>query len=461
MKRRTLIAALILLLPAAAGAQESAPAAESTRETELKTRVDALFAEWDRPDSPGCALAVVHNGQLVYQHGYGCANLDYQLPITPDSVFYLASVSKQFTAAAIILLAQEGKLSLDDDVHKYVPELPDYGATITLRHLAHHTSGLRDYLTLMQLAGLRWEDVHGDDELIDLVCRQKALNFAPGDQHLYSNTGYLLLAEIVRRVSGKSLRQYAEQKIFKPLGMTSTHFHDDRTEIVANRVTGYRKNDDGTFRVHFPANWDKVGSGGLYSSVADLARWDQNFYDPVVGGPELIETLQTRDTLNDGTTLDYAFGLVHGEYKGLKTVSHGGSFQGFRTVLLRFPEERFSVILLANLAEINPTELARRVADVYLAERFASAPAVYEGTYRSDELQATYTIELRDGDLILDRPGAEVEPLKSTGKPGTYSAGELELVFTRNGRGEASGFSVTTGRARNARFERIEKSDTP
>lgn len=460
MTRHTFLAAALWSATLApAFGLEAEEASRTPQSGDLERRVDAVFTEWDQPGSPGCALAVIHDGQVVYQRGYGIANLDHELPITPDSVFYLASVSKQFVAACIALLQQEGKLSLDDDVRKFVPELPDYGKTITLRHLVHHTSGLRDYLSLMQLAGLRWEDVHSNEELLALVCRQKELNFPPGDEYLYSNTGYFLMAEIVNRVSGKTLRQYADAKIFGPLGMQDTHFHDDHLEIVKHRATGYTKTGDGSYRIHFPANWDKVGSGGLYSTVADLARWDQNFYDPQVGGRQLLETISTPGKLNNDTVLDYAFGLVHGAYNGLKTVSHGGLFQGFRTVLLRFPDARFSVILLANLAEVDPTALARQVADVYLDARFASALDAFQGSYWSEELQAHYQIDRTDAGLVLQRPAAAPEPLVSTGKTGTFSAGTMDLVFSRDETGSVAGFVVSTGRARNARFTRAAETN--
>jgi CubicO group peptidase (beta-lactamase class C family) len=443
-----------LLVCASAWAQSSE--ATSTDAAALTARVDRIFAPWDKPDSPGCALAVVKDGCVAYQRGYGSANLDYNVPISSESVFYIASLSKQFVAASVALLAQQGKLSLDDDVRKHIPELPDYGHTITIRHLIHHTSGLRGYLTLMQLAGMRWEDVHSEEEILDLVCRQKELNFAPGEQYRYCNTGYLLLAAIVKRVSGKSLRQFTEQELFQPLGMTHTHFHDDPTHVVKNRAISYAPSANGAFRISYLANWDKVGSGGLLTNAEDLVRWDRNFYDKKLGGEELLNTLHSRGTLNDGTVPPYAFGLIVGEYKGLKTVSHGGSFMGFRTVLLRFPEQAFSVIILANLADVNPTALAKEVADVYLSESICAQLEIYCGTYVSDELEATYRVLIDGADLRVERPAAETIPLTGDGDDDAFALGGMQITFTRNGEKSVTGFVLNAGNADGIQFLRRE-----
>ena len=206
---------------------------------ELTDNVDKLFSEWDKSDSPGCALGVIKDGQLIYKRGYGMANLEHGIPITSRSVFRIGSTSKQFTAMCVVLLEEERKLSLDDDIRKHIPGMPDYGHSITIRHLLHHTSGIRDYLTLLSLAGERDDDFLVDGEVVDLIARQKELNFKTGDEYLYSNSGYFLLSVIVKRVTGKSMRVYAEENIFKPLRMMNTHFHDDHTMVVKNRAAGY------------------------------------------------------------------------------------------------------------------------------------------------------------------------------------------------------------------------------
>ncbi|MFQ6109001.1 MAG: serine hydrolase domain-containing protein [Candidatus Aminicenantales bacterium] len=331
-------------------------------------KVDRLFSPWDRPDSPGCALAVIQDGRIIHKRGYGMANLEHKIPITPRSLFYIGSVSKQFVAFSIALLATRGKLSLDDDIRKYIPEMPDYGTPITIRHLIHHTSGLRDYLTLEDIAGIPFGTYHEKD-VIELIALQKELNFRPGEEYLYSNSGYLLLSVIIQRASGKTLREFAEENIFGPLGMKSSRFHDDYRELIENRASGYYPAAKGKFW-NFISTFDCVGSGGLYTCVEDLYLWDQNFYHHRVGGQEVIDLVHTRGILNSGRTIDYAFGLRLGEYKGLKTVSHSGALGGYRAALLRFPEQRFSVICLSNLSTFNSMAMARKVADIYLAGRF-------------------------------------------------------------------------------------------
>jgi CubicO group peptidase (beta-lactamase class C family) len=331
-------------------------------------RVDKIFANWDKLDSPGCALAIVKDGEIIYKRGYGMANLENNVPITPKSVFYIGSVSKQFVTMCVALLNQKGKLSLDDNIRKYIPELPDYGTPITIRHLIHHTSGIRDYLTLEDIAGIPFGFYHEED-VLELITRQKELNFKPGDEYLYSNSGYFLLSAIVHRASEKTLRQYAKEKIFKPLGMKNSRFHDNYEELIKNRASGYLAQGGGQYK-NFISTFDCVGSGGLFTSVEDLYLWDQNFYHHKVGGKEVYDLMHTVGTLNNGIKLDYAFALNISSYKGLKTVGHGGSLGGYKSAHIRFPEYNFSVICLSNLSSFEPTPLSYRVAEVYLSDFF-------------------------------------------------------------------------------------------
>lgn len=335
---------------------------------EKTDKVDKIFALWDKPDSPGCALAIVKEGEVIYKRGYGMANLENNVPINPQSVFYIGSVSKQFVTMCIALLAQEERLSLDDNVRKYIPELPDYGSPITIRHLIHHTSGIRDYLTLEDIAGIPFGFYHEED-VLELIVRQKELNFKPGDEYLYSNSGYFLLSVIIHRASGKTLRQYAQEKIFDPLGMKNSRFHDNYQELIKNRASGYLAQGGGRYK-NFISTFDCVGSGGLFTSVEDLYLWDQNFYHHKAGGKEVYDLMHTVGTLNSGIKLDYAFALNIKRYRGLKTVDHGGALGGYKSALIRFPEQNFSVICLSNLNSFNPTRLSLRVANVYLADFF-------------------------------------------------------------------------------------------
>ena len=376
----TLLITGVVLVVAMTSAARTVPAADAINQinisnrdqstsTDAATKIDQLFAKWDKQDSPACALAVIKDGETIYKRGYGIANLDHGIPISSKSVFNIASVSKQFTAMSIALLASERKLSLDDDIRKYLPELPRYESPITIRHLIYHISGIREYSHLMQLAGTRFQDAN-DEEVLKIIVRQKELNFKPGAEYLYSNSGYFLLAQIVKRASGKSLREFAEEKIFKPLGMVNTRFHDDISEVIKNRATGYSLRRDGGFSVE-TARSDRVGDGGLSTTIDDLVLWDKLFYDnKLSGGPELVRLFLTPGTLNSGEKIDYAFGVDVETYKGLKVFGHGGAFNGFNADMIRFPDQRFTVICLCNLSNIESGRLTRQVADIFLADEF-------------------------------------------------------------------------------------------
>ncbi len=484
---------LALLAPALqaqralSGPEEDRPQGPSARHVSggfaPNPEVDRLFAAWDRPDSPGCALGVLQNGRFIYERGYGMANLDYRIPNGPTMVYYIGSDSKQFTAASIALLALEGRLSLDDDIRTYIPEMPDYGTPITIRQLLHHTSGLRDIYTLMELAGLPLENVFSDSEAIALLARQKSLNFPPGTEYLYSNSGYFLLGQIVKRVTGTSLRVFADERIFRPLGMTHTHFHDDPGHVMPNRAMSYEPDGHGGYRISYLQNFDKIGAGGLYSTVEDLAKWDENFYTHRVGGEALQQLLLTRGVLANGDTIAYALGNELGRYRGLRIVEHGGSMMGYRAHILRFPDQHFSVIETCNLGSIDPGRLARAVAAVYLGDRMAPeeaerrvrsardtggtpggaappAPAASEelaavaGDYYSSELDAIYHLVWSDGRFTLTARHRPAAPLVPVG-PDTFRAGALTLHLERSAPGAAvTAFTVSMGRVRNIRFER-------
>lgn len=346
--------------------------AQGTPAEKPEAKVDALFAKMDTTASPGCALGVMRDHRMIYERGYGMADLDHNVAITPATVFHVASMSKQFTAAAILMLAQEGKLSLDDPVRKYVPEVPDFGVPVTIRELLHHTSGIRDQWDLLGLSGWRYsEDRITDGDVLYVVAKQKALNFPPNTKFLYSNTGYTLLGQVVARVSGESLRAFTTEHIFTPLGMKSTHFRDDFDEIVKGMAYGYAPSGS-TYKLSV-TNFDTVGATSLLTTVEDLAKWDENFYAPRVGGPGVMEQLQQRGKLNDGEQLEYAAGLVIGSYRGLKTVDHSGADAGYRADLIRFPDQSFSVACLCNLATANPSDLAKKVAEIYLGSQMQAA----------------------------------------------------------------------------------------
>lgn len=357
-------ASLLVVLSARAGmAQEPAAIAQEP----ATAAIDSIFAAWDVPGSPGCAVAVIRAGEVVHEAGYGSANLDWDIPIAPSTVFYAGSVSKQFTAAAVALLAREGRISLDDDIRTYFPEIPEHEDPVTIRHLVHHTSGIGDTYRLMTAAGVDVSNVFSDSQTIALIADQPALDFPPGERYRYSNGGYFLLSELVERVTGTSLREFAEQRFFQPLGMGDTHFHDQPGHVVERRAMSYGAGEDGAgFVQTYMTNFDKVGAGGLYTTVRDLARWDAEFYDQTVGGRGFTDLLLTQGILNDGEVLPYAFALRHGEHRGEPTIGHSGSMMGFKAYLLRLPERTLTVATLCNLGSIDPGALSRRVVDLYL-----------------------------------------------------------------------------------------------
>ncbi len=365
----------------------------------ITAKVDKLFAEFDKSGSPGASLAVAKEGQIIYKKGYGNAHLEYGIPITPSTIFHVASVSKQFTAFAITMLANQGKLSLNDPIQKHVPEVPNFAKTTTLKQLIHHTSGIRDQWELLAMAGWRLDDVITKEHILNMVKHQKDLNFNPGDEHLYSNMGYTLLAVSVERVTGKSFREWTQENMFKPLGMTNTHFHDDHEMIVKNRAYSYGPSDEGGFKKSV-LSYANVGATSLFTTVEDLAKWAHNFEDPRVGGKAVIEQMYEVGVLNNGEKLEYAFGLMIQERKGLRTVSHSGGDAGFRSHIVMFPDQKLSVSVLSNLGSFNPGGTALQVADIYLADRIDADdqekkdrvqvkvdPAIYdryEGTYSLD-----------------------------------------------------------------------------
>lgn len=386
----------------------------STQKTSsnAERQVDKIFSAYDKPDSPGCALGVVREGRFIYKRGYGEASLELRVPLSPESVFYMGSVSKQFTAASVVLAAEQGSLSLDDDIRKYISELPSYERPVTLREMLHHTSGLRDLFGLLLLAGRNPQDIHPTSELLDLIAHQKALNFMPGDEYSYSNTNFFLMSVVIQRTTGKPLSQFAEENIFKPLGMTHTRFYDDRTLVVPNRIPAYEPRTGGGFQVDWSTNFEKVGDGGLMSSVDDLLLWDRNFYDNKLGKGTLLKELQTQGVLNNGKKIEYALGLVMSTYRGSPVVAHAGALFGYRTELLRFPAQKFSVICLCNVGTSNPGRLAEQVADIYLAGQLSSKipvvltaqvdPLPFAGQYRNLESHAVLEVAAKDGGLVAN-----------------------------------------------------------
>jgi CubicO group peptidase (beta-lactamase class C family) len=437
-------------------------------------RIDSVFARFT-PETPGCAAGVYQNSRVVFAKGYGSSNIEYGVPITPQTPFIMGSVSKQFTAAAIALLVQDGRIRLDDDVRKYVPELPDYGRKITVDQLVHHTSGVRDFWSLVDASGMRPDDGYTVADVVKLASRQKHLNFDPGAEYNYSNTGYVLLGVIVQRASGKSLREFAAERIFQPLGMSVSHFHDDHNQPVRGRAIAYSPASGGwTINVW---NNDIVGQGGLMTTLEELQKWDENFYTGTVGGRTLLSRQLQHGVLNDGKQIAYAFGLEIGEYRGLPMVEHSGSTGGYRTDITRFPEQHTSVVTMCNVSNADAVGLAHRMADVVLGPRFtkpvaatnvraasqsggpavtltSSERAAMTGRFYSPELDATY--DLRDaGEALVVVRARATDTLRAVDRQ-TFRGSGYTLHFSPPGGAAGPTFTLDAGRIRGVEFSRLK-----
>jgi len=546
--RRLVLALACALLPGAASAQAAADPEVSS--------VDAVFAAFDNTRSPGCAVGVSRAGTPVLQRAYGMADLEHDVPNRPWTVFEPGSVSKQFTATATILLALEGKLSLDEDVRTYVPELPEYPEPVTVRRLLNHTSGLRDWGSVAGIEGWpRTRRAHTHTHVLDILSRQRALNYRPGDYYSYTNSGYNLQAILVERVSGMSFAEFSRVRIFEPLGMTHTQWRDDFNRIVKDRAIAYRPTREG-WSMLMPFE-DVHGNGGLLTTVEDLLKFTQNLETGALGGPRYLEEMHRQGVLNSGGTITYASGLVVDSYKGVRQVSHSGSTAGYRGHLARFPDQGLAVAVMCNAASGNAGALLYRVADLYLgpalkdvapapptgstpvpAERlqalagpyrdtrtgallpvtvdggnlraggtvlvpvgptrfvaagegasltFESTPfadgrpaavldrrdhpgvriepvvmvtptaqelAAYAGTYRSDEAEATYRVEVRDGTLtVVDRWGS-AEALQPLYRDAFDTRGP-GIVFRRDAGGAVVGFTWSESRVWGLDFQRV------
>lgn len=414
-------------------------------------RVAALFDDFDSMDAPGASVAVYRDGDLLYSDGFGSAQLEYRVPITPETVFHVASVSKQFTAFAAVLLAERGDISLDDDIRDYIPEVPDFGPTITVRHLIHHTSGLRDQWSLLVLAGWRIDDVITKHDILRLVSMQRELNFPPGSEYTYSNTGYTLLAEMVSRVTGRPFPDWMRDHVFEPLGMEDTHFHDDHEMIVPDRAYSYEVTPDGP--INLVLSYANVGATSLFTTAEDLTKWAGNFFAPRVGTPATIRQLSERGVLTSGDTITYAFGLGVGTFHELPVLEHGGGDAGFRSFLLMIPEKRFAVSVLSNAARMDTGEMAYGAAEIFLADDLPAGAAASDdaspeavdvprteleraaGRYWQPELGAIRTIRLAGDRLIYDR-GSSEETLVPLGEGRFRMEGVVPPVYVSFAGGE-------------------------
>jgi CubicO group peptidase (beta-lactamase class C family) len=434
--------------------------------------VDEIFAKWTT-STPGCAVGVAVGGKPVLLKAYGMADLERNVRNTPDTIFESGSVSKQFTAMAMQLLAGEGKLSLDDPVRKYIPELPDYGKPLTIRHMLSHTSGLRDWGSVESIAGWpRTTREYTHAHVLEIVSRQKSLNFDPGTKWSYSNTGFNLAAVIVSRVSGISFAEFSKQRIFAPLGMTHTSWRDDHTRIVKGRAIAYSETN-GEYHIEMP--FENVhGNGGLMTTVGDLLIWNENFMSPKVGNPQLIAEMTTVGKYNDGKPLDYGLGLYVNDYRGVKNVYHSGSTAGYRAHLNRFPETRTSVAVLCNGSNGDATRSANRVSDAFLGDRLKPATparpaapqaaaiqplpngsqlALLAGSYWSEEAETMLIAAVDQGALVLRRRPDTVIKLTPLGSD-KFRGSIGTVTFLRSPSGAVESLSVSQDRVWDLRFSR-------
>jgi len=458
-----------------------------TNDADIDKQIDNLFSAYNQA-TPGVAVAVVKDGKIIFKKGYGTANLEYDTPITPKTVFQIASVSKQFTAFSIYLLEKQGKISFEDDIRKYVPEVPDFGKTVRIKHLLAHTGGIRDQWSLLTLAGWRMDDIITTQQILKIISRQKELNFEPGSQYLYSNSGYTLLAEVAARVSGKSFAEFTKENIFAPLGMNDTQFYDDADRIVKNRAASYEK-VNGAYRKK-NLNHSTVGATGLLTTVEDLSKWALNFEKPTVGDAELIRRFNEPSLLNNGQPV--LFAVINGEnsyhakgqftrnYRGVDLLNHSGHDAGFQTFLLRFPEKKLSIIALSNDEHIKIFQTSFTIAGFYLKNDLKEMPNLtaanlasekdppikesnnnlkdFEGRFYSEELNTDYTAKARNGKLVLSHTRLSDAELTETGKD--KFAGNIEFAveveFLRNKDYAVTGFKISNFGAKNVRFDKVK-----
>jgi CubicO group peptidase (beta-lactamase class C family) len=478
MKLPKPILIVLLVLPLRAGAQQLADAG---------ARVDRVFERWNSREAPGCAVGVARDGQPTFSRAYGMADLERDVAATPATIYEAGSVSKQFTAAAVTLLALQGRLSFEDDVRKYIPELPDYGSPIRIRHMLNHTSGLRDWGSVAGIAGWgRSVRTHTHAHVLDILSRQRALNFVPGAQYSYSNSGYNLLAVVVERVSGMPFAEFSKRYVFEPLGLKNTQWRDDHTRIVKGRSIAYATSGNG-FEIDHPIE-DVHGNGGLLTTVGDLLTWNAHLETgEKLGGRPFVDAMHRQGILNDGSQIAYASGVQIGTSGGVRRVSHTGSTAGYRAFLARYPDQQLSVAVLCNVGAVNPGSVGQEVANVFLGDavRSAAAPqastagapaqagsrgrgagptftpapgdlAAYAGEYHSPDAETTLLVVAEEGRLFaLRRPDSRIA-LAPTGRDRFNAGGGLGGVrFIRDAAGRVTELSVSQARVFDLRFERV------
>jgi CubicO group peptidase (beta-lactamase class C family) len=444
---RTAVALLALATSTAGLYAQAAPVTAAQA-----SAVDAMFAHFDRPESPGCIVGVGRAGTVLFRKGYGMADLEHDVALSPRLISEIGSVSKQFTAAAVVLLAQDGRLSLDDEVRKHYPAFPDFGAPVTIRQLLNHTSGLRDQFGLLDLVGRpNGETVSTVDEVVDLALRQRSLNFTPNTEYLYSNTGYTFLNKLVEHMSGRTFTEFTTERIFTPLGMPDTQWRDDFRRVVRGRVMAYRPDGRGSYLHEMPFS-NLHGSGGLLTTVDDLITWTNALHADRVGRPGLRDELMRTARLNDGRELSYALGLVVSDFRGVREVGHGGSTAGYRAHLVHYPGHDLTVALQCNVTTANAAPTTRDVAAVFLADHLQPEPRQAEpmtlpagelerraGVYYNPVSHQVIRLVARDGRLIGG--GLDLVPIARD----RFRSGNTEYEWTGARAGRPAGLRPADG----------------
>lgn len=428
----------------------------AAQQPDLGAITDKVFAQWNSTHTPGCAVGIARGGTVLLTRGYGMADLESGRPITPGTILESGSVAKQFTATATVLLALDGRLNLDDPVRKYIPELPDYGRPLTIRHLLTHTSGLREWSSLVAVQGWPRESrVYRQDDLLDIVVHQKSLNYPVGDYYSYTNSGFGLLYTIIERVSGQSFSQFTTERIFKPLGMAHTQWRDDHTRIVPGRAQAYGMEKDG-WHIEMPTE-DVVGPGGLLTTVGDWLIWNEALTNRTLGSA-VVDSLSRRMRLTDGRGISYALGLIFSSYRGVAEISHSGATAGYRTFLARYPDRgNLSIAVMCNAGSANSVAYGHALADALIND-FPPAPALdsiavdslalakYTGFYRNERTHAAARLVVSGGRLRF--MGIPLTPLRD----GSFTGANARFRFENGSGPRPAAMIITTDDGDMARF---------
>lgn len=449
------------------------PTALFAQARDLTPLINRVFAPWGSAAGPGCAVGIDRAGAPRVTRAFGAADLEYDIPNRPETIFEAGSISKQFTAAATVLLALDGKLDLSDDVRKYVPELPAYQRPITIRHLLNHTSGLRDWGSVEDLAGWpRGTRAYTHDHVLDILVRQRALNYPPGDRYSYTNSGYNLLAIIVSRVSGKPFATFSRERLFTPLGLTSTQWRDDFRRVVKGRAQAYSKSD-GQWELDMP--FENVhGNGGLLTTVSDLLTWTAMLERPTPAWKAMVDSMHVRGRLTNGDTIDYALGLFVSDYRGLHRVEHSGATAGYRADVLRFPGRGLAIAVLCNAGSAAPTAYANQLVDSLLAPALGPVAArppqrpradssawkpnaatldAYAGSYYSPDVETAVEVSIANGALTAFRRPATRTQLRPVAAD-TFALASDRVWFTRDASGRVTALHIGVGRAYDVVYDR-------